>query len=211
MLSPSPTTLKSLSKRLFKQQLCIWHQVAKVFVVKPLLCWWGYYWLFIPGIDPSRSRIFIQSHVRAHAELAWLLNCVTPMNWLERMIQYKEKARKQGENVGMRTDSSLQCTNLSIACYLNFLQAWVYSATRCWWRRISCCIKRIWFQWARTSASTWSSPAISPDDSTTSTARRRGTPSANPRLLSWRKAREWCRWRTAPRRCPRARRATPRG
>lgn len=53
------------------------------------------------GIDPKRSTIFVQSHVRAHAELAWLLNCVTPMNWLERMIQFKEKAKKQGENVGM--------------------------------------------------------------------------------------------------------------
>jgi tryptophanyl-tRNA synthetase len=46
------------------------------------------------GIDPTRSRVFVQSHVPAHAELAWLLNCVTPMNWLERMIQYKDKAKK---------------------------------------------------------------------------------------------------------------------
>ena len=43
----------------------------------------------------------MQSHVTAHAELTWLLNCATPMNWLERMIQYKEKALKQGENVGV--------------------------------------------------------------------------------------------------------------
>ena len=48
------------------------------------------------GIDPARSKIFVQSHVRAHAEMCWLLNCVTPMNWLERMIQFKEKAKKQG-------------------------------------------------------------------------------------------------------------------
>jgi len=53
------------------------------------------------GIDPAKSRIFIQSHVRAHTELTWLLNCITPMNWLERMIQFKEKARKQGENVSV--------------------------------------------------------------------------------------------------------------
>ena len=53
------------------------------------------------GIDPSKSKVFIQSHVRAHAEMAWLLNCITPINWLERMIQYKEKAQKQGENVGV--------------------------------------------------------------------------------------------------------------
>ena len=37
----------------------------------------------------------------AHSELAWLLNCATPMNWLERMIQFKEKARTQGESVGV--------------------------------------------------------------------------------------------------------------
>ena len=53
------------------------------------------------GIDPKKSKIFVQSHVKAHAELAWLLNCITPMNWLERMIQYKEKAVKQGDNVGV--------------------------------------------------------------------------------------------------------------
>lgn len=53
------------------------------------------------GIDPQKSKIFIQSHVRAHAELTWLLNCSTPMGWVERMIQYKEKARKQGENVSI--------------------------------------------------------------------------------------------------------------
>ena len=53
------------------------------------------------GIDPEISTIFVQSHVSAHAELTWLLNCITPLNWLERMIQFKEKAIKQGENVGM--------------------------------------------------------------------------------------------------------------
>lgn len=47
------------------------------------------------GLDPKRSRIFVQSHVTAHAELMWLLNCATPMGWLERMIQFKEKAQKQ--------------------------------------------------------------------------------------------------------------------
>ncbi|MEM8641314.1 MAG: tryptophan--tRNA ligase [Cyanobacteria bacterium P01_G01_bin.54] len=53
------------------------------------------------GIDLAHSTIFIQSHISAHSELAWLLNCVTPLNWLERMIQFKEKARKQGENVSV--------------------------------------------------------------------------------------------------------------
>lgn len=53
------------------------------------------------GIDLQYSTIFVQSHVTAHSELAWLLNCVTPLNWLERMIQFKEKAVKQGENVSV--------------------------------------------------------------------------------------------------------------
>lgn len=53
------------------------------------------------GIDPEKSKIFVQSHVRAHSELTWLLNTQTPINWLERMIQYKEKAAKQGESVGV--------------------------------------------------------------------------------------------------------------
>jgi tryptophanyl-tRNA synthetase len=53
------------------------------------------------GIDPADSKIFIQSHVPAHTELTWLFNCITPLNWLEGMIQFKEKAVKQGENVGV--------------------------------------------------------------------------------------------------------------
>jgi tryptophanyl-tRNA synthetase len=52
------------------------------------------------GIELEHANIFIQSHVSAHAELAWLLNCITPLNWLTAMIQFKEKALKQGQNVG---------------------------------------------------------------------------------------------------------------
>ena len=52
------------------------------------------------GIDPQKSLLFVQSHVTAHAELAWLLNCVAPVGWLERMTQYKDKSAKQ-ESVGM--------------------------------------------------------------------------------------------------------------
>ncbi|MBW4521145.1 MAG: tryptophan--tRNA ligase [Scytolyngbya sp. HA4215-MV1] len=51
------------------------------------------------GIDLKDSTIFVQSHVPAHSELTWLLNCITPLNWLEDMIQFKEKAIKQGQNV----------------------------------------------------------------------------------------------------------------
>ena len=53
------------------------------------------------GIDPARSTVFVQSQVAAHAELTWLLNCLTPLNWLERMIQFKEKALKQGDQVSV--------------------------------------------------------------------------------------------------------------
>ena len=46
------------------------------------------------GVDPNKATIFVQSQVRAHTELTWLLQCATPIGWLERMIQYKEKSRK---------------------------------------------------------------------------------------------------------------------
>jgi len=51
------------------------------------------------GIDPQKAVIFIQSHMKQHTELAWLLTCVTPLGWLERMTQFKSKAKKQ-ESVG---------------------------------------------------------------------------------------------------------------
>jgi tryptophanyl-tRNA synthetase len=51
------------------------------------------------GIDPKSSRIVVQSSVPGHAELAWMLTCVTPMGWLERMTQFKAKAAAQ-ESVG---------------------------------------------------------------------------------------------------------------
>ena len=51
------------------------------------------------GIDPRVSAVMVQSSVAAHAELAWMLTCVTPVGWLERMTQYKAKAAKQ-ESVG---------------------------------------------------------------------------------------------------------------
>jgi tryptophanyl-tRNA synthetase len=53
------------------------------------------------GIEPEVSTVFVQSDVPAHAELTWLLNCVTRMSELERMTQFKDKARKQEENVGV--------------------------------------------------------------------------------------------------------------
>ena len=48
--------------------------------------------LFACGINPDQSTLFVQSHVTAHAEGCWLLNCVTPIGWLERMTQFKDKS-----------------------------------------------------------------------------------------------------------------------
>ena len=47
------------------------------------------------GIDPTASTLFVQGHVAAHSEATWLLNCVTPIGWLERMTQFKDKSSKQ--------------------------------------------------------------------------------------------------------------------
>ena len=50
------------------------------------------------GINPEKSVIFVQSQVSAHAELAWIFNCVARLGWLNRMTQFKEKAGKNREN-----------------------------------------------------------------------------------------------------------------
>jgi tryptophanyl-tRNA synthetase len=55
--------------------------------------------LVAAGIDPTFSTIFVQSHIPAHAELAWILECETPMAWLRRMTQFKEKAEDEGASV----------------------------------------------------------------------------------------------------------------
>ncbi len=53
------------------------------------------------GIDPNICSIFVQSHIPAHCELCWILNCMTPINWMERMIQFKEKSIQQGNSVSI--------------------------------------------------------------------------------------------------------------
>ena len=53
--------------------------------------------LVAAGLDDSRSLLFVQSHVRAHAELTWVLNCVASFGELRRMTQFKDKSVKQGE------------------------------------------------------------------------------------------------------------------
>ena len=53
------------------------------------------------GIDPARSTIFAQSRVSGHSELAWLLGCLTPLGWLNRMTQFKDKAGKHKEQASL--------------------------------------------------------------------------------------------------------------
>ncbi|MDE2748631.1 MAG: tryptophan--tRNA ligase [Chloroflexota bacterium] len=53
------------------------------------------------GIDPEISTIFVQSHVPAHSELAWMLTCMAPLGWLHRMTQFKDRTAKQTqESIG---------------------------------------------------------------------------------------------------------------
>jgi tryptophanyl-tRNA synthetase len=53
------------------------------------------------GLKPERTAIFAQSMVTEHTELAWILNCLTPIGWLKRMTQFKDKAGKDQENAGL--------------------------------------------------------------------------------------------------------------
>ena len=58
--------------------------------------------LFASGLHPDKSTVFVQSHVTAHAEACWILNCVTPVGWLERMTQFKDKAEnKESVSTGL--------------------------------------------------------------------------------------------------------------
>lgn len=65
------------------------------------------------GIDPQHSAIFVQSQIPAHAELAWVLTCVTPLGWLERMTQFKSKAGEAGRaGAGLLTYPVLQAADI---------------------------------------------------------------------------------------------------
>ena len=66
------------------------------------------------GLDPAKSVIFPQSAVRAHADLAWVFNCVARLGWLDRMTQFKEKSGKHKEraSVGLYTYPVLQAADI---------------------------------------------------------------------------------------------------
>ncbi|PIP21440.1 MAG: tryptophan--tRNA ligase [Candidatus Nealsonbacteria bacterium CG23_combo_of_CG06-09_8_20_14_all_40_13] len=57
--------------------------------------------LLAAGINAEKSLIFVQSQVCAHCQLAWILNCTTPMGWMQRMTQFKEKSVKLKEKVSV--------------------------------------------------------------------------------------------------------------
>ena len=57
--------------------------------------------LIAAGIDPEQTVVFVQSHITAHAELTWILNCFTPIGWMQRMTQFKEKSEMQKERVSV--------------------------------------------------------------------------------------------------------------
>lgn len=68
------------------------------------------------GIDPEKSILFIQSHVPAHAELAWVLNCYTMFGELSRMTQFKDKSARHADNVnaGLFTYPSLMAADIML-------------------------------------------------------------------------------------------------
>jgi tryptophanyl-tRNA synthetase len=69
--------------------------------------------LLASGIDPQQTTLFVQSHVRAHAEACWLLACNTPLGWLERMTQFKDKSKKQETiSTGLLTYPVLQAADI---------------------------------------------------------------------------------------------------
>ena len=68
------------------------------------------------GIDPEKATVFHQSGVRAHAELAWIFNCVARLGWINRMTQFKDKAGKDKEraSVGLYTYPVLQAADILV-------------------------------------------------------------------------------------------------
>jgi len=70
--------------------------------------------LLAAGIDPKKTTLFVQSHVTAHTELAWIFNCITPVSELERMTQFKDKSSRQAKNIntGLLTYPTLMAADI---------------------------------------------------------------------------------------------------
>ena len=107
------------------------------------------------GLDPEKNTLFIQSHVPAHAQLGWVLNCYTMFGELSRMTQFKDKSAKHADNIngGLFTYPSLMAADILL-------------------------YQPDFVPWATTRSSTWSSPGTWPSGSTTSL--RRGVQDPEP-------------------------------
>lgn len=99
------------------------------------------------GIDPEQCCLYYQSHVSAHAELAWILDCYTYMGEMSRMTQFKDKSAKHADNI-----------NVGLFAYPVLMAADILL------------IRRIWCRSESISFSIWKSAGISRCASTTSTA-----------------------------------------
>ena len=106
-ISKAPKPIASSSNRWFAIQSCRWQSRMSVSLLlcgiickkfHGLLCRSAAVYLAC-GIDPAKSNVFIQSHVPAHTELTWLLSCTTPIGWLKRMTQFKEKSKSQVRSI----------------------------------------------------------------------------------------------------------------
>ena len=87
-----------------KRQKAAWQRVSPTSAahVHPELAddsWYALAAYLAAGIDPAHACLFVQSHVAAHCELAWILNCFTWMGELGRMTQFKDKSAKEGTNI----------------------------------------------------------------------------------------------------------------
>ena len=123
------------------------------------------------GLDPARCTVFVQSHVPEHAELQWVLGCITGFGEASRMTQFKDKA------------AGTAATG----------PAWACSPTRSCRPRTSCSTRPTACRSARTSASTSSSPAISRSGSTAGSGGR--SPCRSPTSPRVRRRSRTCRTR----------------
>ncbi len=64
------------------------------------------------GLDTRYCKLFVQSHIREHAEASWIMNCYTPMGWLDRMTQFKAKAEEHPDSIS----TGLYCYPVLMAC-----------------------------------------------------------------------------------------------
>lgn len=113
--------------------------------------------LFASGLDPSKCTVFVQSLVPEHSELAWLLGCIGPQSWLNKMVQYKEKQSKNS-SLGLYSYPTLQAADILL--YRYFFSSFCSKAKE----------ERMQSQSERTKSSTSSYAGTMPFDSTSYSA-----------------------------------------